>query len=104
MKKPGNFESMRLIKEANHINGYHFFEPSTMLFFDSQIHTIKPIHGCFFITSEQNTGWPRRYTIRKANQDGSIETYSKFQEYETIEEAKADLWLISRGARWSTND
>ena len=99
-KRPGNFKTMRLIKEANHINGFFFFEPGAMRFFDSQIHTIEPIHGCLFITSEQfNYDSPRLYTIRKANQDGSIESVSEFQEFETIEEANAaaeKLWKLGQ--------
>ena len=111
-KRPGNFRSMKLIKEANHINGFFFFEPRTMQFFNSQIHTIKPIHGCLFITSEQfNYESPRLFTIRKANQDGSIESVSEFQEFETIEEANAaaeKLWKLGQvgsamTANWRTH-
>ena len=55
--------------------------------------------GAFFISSEYSkgvyisTGWipdgPVKYSVRFiSDQDGSIETASEFQEYETLQEAR----------------
>tara|TARA_A100001515_G_C4432659_1_gene164252 strand:- start:68 stop:442 length:375 start_codon:yes stop_codon:yes gene_type:complete len=97
MRRKGNFQSMEQIKKANQKSGYHFFDPSNMRFFNSKIHTKRPIRGCVFITSEQyDYSAPRLYTIRIAYADGSIETmkwgFQKFQTYQDAEETALDFF------------
>lgn len=50
-----------------------------------RIHTIgELIHGCYFVTSEQIGGSPRKYTIRKADiKTGCVTTVKGFQYYAT---------------------
>lgn len=81
------------IKEANKAIGQYFFEPATMRFFSSKLASRTVYGGRYFLTSEQFVGSdgyaaPRKYTIR-ACYDGKIDTVGDFQQYQTIEEARA---------------
>jgi hypothetical protein len=83
------YENIRQIEYANTSAGHYFFSPSTMRFFRSKIASRSIIGGRYFITSEQfDASSPRLYTIRIANDDGSIDTVGEFQQYETVEAAK----------------
>lgn len=60
------------IKAANHVKGGHFFDRSSMRFFDSKILSTvyQGVGGVFFVTSEQFHGSrgytaPRKYTVRQ---------------------------------------
>lgn len=84
------FSSMAEIRRHNRATGHYFFEEGTMRFFRSKIVSRQPIAGRFFITSEQfDADAPRLYTVRRANDDGSIDTIGEFQQYETYQEARA---------------
>lgn len=89
-KARGDFLKIYNVKVANHEAGFHFFEADTMAFFDSQIESTL-FGGCLFITSEQFHGstedGPRRYTVRVAMADGSVDTLGEFQEFETWDNA-----------------
>jgi hypothetical protein len=96
------FKTIDEIKAANEALGHHWFSPSTLRFFRSRV--LSTVYGGrFFVTSEKRTGWrepdqPRLYTIRKASDDGSIETVGEFQEYRTARQAKAAIrYLLGRG-------
>ena len=79
-----------------------WFSPSSLEFFNSKFprRAVYPVpNGAFFITSEYSrgvyisTGWipdgPVRWSVRFcSDEDGSIQTASEFQEYETLEEAR----------------
>jgi len=84
------FFTIRQIKEANKSAGMHWFEPATLRFFGSRIHK-RVYYGKFFITSERcrwEGGDNRRlYSIRQANEDGSIDTVGEFQAYATKAQA-----------------
>lgn len=79
------FRNMRQIRRANAERGDRWFEPPTLRFFGSRVHD--PIYGGrYFVTSEQDPQGQafegqRRYTVRKANDDGSIETVGEFMEH-----------------------
>ena len=80
----------------------HWFEPGALRFFNSRFprRAVYPVaDGAFFISSEFSkgvyisTGWipdgPVLYSVRFiSDQDGSINTVSEFQEYETLSEAR----------------
>ena len=80
----------------------HWFEPGALRFFNSRFprRAVYPVaDGAFFISSEFSkgvhisTGWipdgPVLYSVRFcSDQDGSINTASEFQEYETLSEAR----------------
>ena len=78
------------IKALNKAQGYNFFSPDTLQFFDSVIED-DVFGGCVFVTSEQN-GYenPRLYTVRAIRANGQIETLSDFQGIETLKQALAE--------------
>ena len=95
------YASITEIKEANRASGQYWFEQSAMRFFRSKIES-KVIRGRYFITSEQfvasnGQADPRRYTVRRADDDGSITTIGPFNQY-TMAEARAALEQAYREA------
>jgi hypothetical protein len=74
----------------NEEQGYHWFKPDTMRFFDSKIHDWDVKTG-FFISSEKGPirGSVRKFTVRKADfETGNVSTLSEFQEFDSIDEAR----------------
>lgn len=80
------------IRAANAAAGFHFFEPATLRFFSSRVgRTVySGTRGAYFVTSERDTvgGYPRRYTVRRADETGRVETVGEFQGYATCAAAK----------------
>lgn len=80
-----------LIKHYERKTSGHFFSPDTMRFFKSRLsqdlfYTSKTV---LFITSEQNTGYPRLYTLREYNPNtGEIDQIGEFQGFNTLAQAK----------------
>jgi hypothetical protein len=94
--------SIDAIKRANRQAGSHFFDPSTLRFFDSRVLS-GVIGGRYFITSERFHGSdgsvdPRRYTVRIADDAGRVDTVGDFQEWPTARQARAAAKRIARGA------
>lgn len=94
------YSTIQQIRDANEARGHHFFEPGAMRFFRSRIgRTV--YGGRYFITSEQFVdsnyrAWPRQYTIRRANDDGSIDTVDEFGKFDsTAEAARAIKQLLN---------
>lgn len=88
-----SFASMAEIRRANRDAGHHWFEAGTVDFFRSVVES-GPIAGRYFVTSEQNehsdgTREPRLFTVRRANDSGSISTVGEFQAHATLAEALA---------------
>jgi hypothetical protein len=82
------FKTLAEVKAANKANGNHWFERSTMRFFNSVIES-RLMDGGFFITSERmELEFPKLYTVRRADENGLIETIGRFQEYPDIELAR----------------
>lgn len=82
------YNTISEIKAHNKQIGNHFFDRSTMAFFNSRILT-RVFRGIYFVTSEQfDENSPRLYTIR-ACLNGSIETVGKFQGFKTGTDAMA---------------
>jgi len=71
------------VRFHNDRNGFCWFEKQTMSFFGSKIES-SLLKGGYFITSEKNfDGTKRLYTIRKVNEDFSINTIGSFQQFTT---------------------
>lgn len=86
------YRSISEIKAANKAIGHHWFDRNTMRAFQSRIESTV-YHGRYFISSEQfvpacGPAETRRYTIRKADDDGSISTVGNFQQYASVREAR----------------
>lgn len=83
------FATITEIKEANRASGYHWFDGNTMGFFRSR--TESPVYaGRYFVTSESmGYDYPRRYSVRRANADGSIDTMGEFDMFTTRKDACA---------------
>lgn len=75
--------SIDAIKKANAEAGSFYFSPDTMRFFKSRVmQDVFPLEdGALFVTSERREGDVRRYTIRRAWDDGDITTLDGFQSY-----------------------
>ena len=71
------YTSIGHIIESNEKAGYHFFEPQTLRFFRSRVHSVV-YGGSTFVTSEQfsfnGRTEPREYRVRVAMADGSIKS------------------------------
>ena len=71
--------SIQEIRKANAARGHFFFEPATMRFFSSRVQDAAGvIGGRYFITSERPPNGDRMFTVRVANDDGSIDTMGEF--------------------------
>ena len=109
-----HFKTIAAVKEANRALEHHWFDRDTLRFFDGKV-LGGLISGRYFVSSEQrhapfcdkrHGGRPlepieaagpigsgcdsRRYTIREANDDGSIDTVGEFQAYATAKAAQAE--------------
>lgn len=79
------------IKAANERAGFFFFEPATLRFFRSRVHSdvYQGPGGVYFVTSEQfraSNGYtaPRLFTVRRFDPEtGSADTEGEFQAYGT---------------------
>ncbi len=85
-----SWESVEDIAIANKNIGHHWFDKDSMRFFASRVCWGEVYAGCFFISSEQDKPRQpfRRYTIRKANDRGEIDTHGDFQQYTSLAMAK----------------
>jgi hypothetical protein len=82
----------RNVDEIRRAHDGHWFDADTMRFFSTRLGS-DVIGGRYFITSERNEtpgypSGPRRYTIREAFADASIDTVGDFQEYATRKQAE----------------
>lgn len=81
-----SYQTIQDVRAASQAAGQHWFDRSTMRFFNTKI--VSPlIAGRYFVTSEfHNIGDQRRptlFTIREAKPDASIDTVGEFQQYST---------------------
>ena len=89
------FNSISEIKTLNKANGYKFFSRDTMKFFNSKVH--RGVYGGrYFVTSEQfrslsGVSHPRKYTIRKAQSDGAVDTVNTFQQFTSLDQAVSHI-------------
>lgn len=78
------FKSMAEVKAANAAAGHRFFSPGAMQFFRSRVEG-GLIRGEFFVTSEQQEGHRRMFTLRRVDADGIVSQVGRFQQFETRE-------------------
>jgi hypothetical protein len=98
----GPYRTLADIRAANAVAGHYFFTPDTLRFFRSRI-APGVIGGRFFVTSEQfvpSSGDPdpRLYTVRRANDDGTVDTVGDFQAYLSLASARAAARRMADGA------
>ena len=111
MKNIGNFRSIAQIRQASFRNGYHWFDTDTMRSFKTKLGS-DLFGGCVFVSSEKNDmpympPQPRKYSIRVAMDDGSIQTYA-YHCYDSLREAKKEAKWLSEALkigtmRWCNN-
>lgn len=84
------------VRHANHKAGFYFFAEDALKFFDGKIAEDQWVYGegpWFFVSSERfsmpGMKFPRLYTTRRQNINGSISTIGEFQEHSSFEEARA---------------
>lgn len=95
----GPWSSIARIEAANDARGHHFFDRSTMRAFGSIVYP-EIYGGRYFITSERDRGvmtsygWmqanggKRLYSVRRAEDDGSINTVGEFCAFTTKRQAQ----------------
>jgi hypothetical protein len=71
------YQSIDQIKQANAAAGYHFFDADTLRFFRSRV-SDRLYGGKWFVTSECGPSEVRAYTVRRAEDNGSIQTVEPF--------------------------
>jgi hypothetical protein len=82
------FSTLAHVKQANKAIGNHWFERSTMRFFNSVIES-RLLCGRFFITSERmELDFSKRYTVREVLESGEVKTVGEFQGYTDLELAR----------------
>ncbi len=89
------FSSVEDLERTNRGNGGRFFEPSVMQAFSSQIET-QILPGNYFVTSErfprvEGAAFPRRYTLRRATNNGAIQTIGGYQAFDSVQDALAAI-------------
>jgi len=80
------FGTIADIRKLNASSGHHFFDKAALVFFDSIIES-GVINGRLFVTSERNENYPRQFTVRYAESDGTIVSIGVFQQFATLLEA-----------------
>lgn len=75
---------------ANRRIGHHWFEPSTMRFFESTIET-GILKGCYFVSSETGPDRKTGYTLRVVRENGSVGTVGTFRAHKSVDDAKEAL-------------
>ena len=85
------------LEQCNKHYGKHFFDADTLRFFNSRISNEIVVAASnervLFVTSEKRD-WntPRLYTVRVMDwSNGSVDSVSEFQEYDTLASAKGRL-------------
>lgn len=84
-----SFKSISEIKAANEALGQFWFTEGAMAFFNTRIHE-DVIMGRYFITSDSPDDLPesRKYSVRRADDEGRIDTVGEFMAYATKDEAR----------------
>lgn len=94
------------MRAANRRAGQFWFEPSTLAFFSSKIHTpLYPVaEGAYFVTTEQAPA-SRDYrpaamhSVRFMDASGQVETVGEFQEYGLLSDALTAAKTMQRTNR-----
>ena len=82
------FKTIADVRYANQQLGHHWFDRSSMRFFNTTIES-SLYGGRFFITSERmDPRHPKKYTVREALPTGEIKTVGEFHRMTSIEDAR----------------
>jgi hypothetical protein len=83
--------AMSIVRAANAAAGHYWFERGTMRFFRSRVGRMayRGPGGVYFVSSEQFVGsdgraHARKFTVRRQNADGSIDTVGAFNELDCV--------------------
>jgi hypothetical protein len=94
--------SIQQIAHYNKSKGQHFFDPSTMRFFNSVLYpNIINRNGLIcFVTSEAepSMGIARKFTARALLQNGHVEDLGEFQQFETEADAREYIMKIDNAS------
>lgn len=91
----GPYTTIEEVIKANTALGHHFFDADTLRFFDARIES-RVLWGRYFVTSEQDRnegplgrawGGKRRFTVRRAADNGAVSTVGEFGQYGTAKQA-----------------
>ena len=94
------FRTMADVRAINRAIGHHWFERSTMRFFNSQVES-GLYGGHYFVTSERmDLDRPKRYSIRVVKNDGTIDTYGDFQLFTNLQAARNSAKALARSDDW----
>jgi len=79
MKSIGSFNSIYEVKSNNRNNGYNWFSPETLRWFNGKVYDVL-FGGCVFVSSEKDIPFrgsvpQREYSVRVAMDNGTIERY-----------------------------
>lgn len=80
------FNTIKDIKIANIAAGGNWFKLKSEMRIESEL-----IQHEYFITSEVDCNSIRRYTVRKANDNGDIETHGNYHQYMSKDEAQMSI-------------
>ena len=93
------YQTIEDVKSANRQTGGHWFDRDTMRFFNTKIES-GLIGGKYFITSERyDEDRPRKYTVRMAAPDGSVDTIGEFQAHLSKENAREAIRDAMKGGK-----
>lgn len=90
------FNNIEDVKKAHKAAGGHWFDESSMEFFDSIVYPelIQHPEGAYFVSSERfDSKSPRLFTVRFAHFNGEVETVGPFGAFD----AKSDAWSWALG-------
>lgn len=82
------FNTLSEVKAANKKIGNYWFSKGAMSFFNSKVESTLYKNQCFITSEQYNSESERRYSVRVALSDGSIDTISEFQEFRTKDAAR----------------
>ena len=82
MKAVGSFNSIYEVKSNNRNNGYNWFSPDTLRWFNGKVYDVL-YGGCVFVSSEKDIPFrgsvpQREYSVRVAMDNGTIERYGVY--------------------------
>ena len=110
MKSIGSFNSIYEVKSNNRNNGYNWFSPETLRWFNGKVYDVL-FGGCVFVSSEKDIPFrgsvpQREYSVRVAMDNGTIERYGI---YNTKRQADREAqWLAKALANgtvvWCNDD
>lgn len=84
------FTTISEVRRANRRTGHHWFDEGAMTFFSTVIEASGCVFkGRYFVTSDRmEPSDSKRYTLRRANDDGTITTIGDLRQHATVTHAR----------------